>query len=96
MSRSGPAGRWRCPAAAASAGYRHAAGRFSLSHEPTRSGGGPRDTGPIEAVSGGMGTEGQWVLAAVELEQAQEAQDAQVAEEAIQGAVGPERAAFRR
>ncbi|MGW5615572.1 hypothetical protein [Streptomyces sp. NPDC003877] len=43
-----------------------------------------------------MGTEGQWVLAAVELEQAEEAQDAQVAEEVIQGAVGPERAAFRR
>ncbi|WP_432139965.1 hypothetical protein [Streptomyces sp. bgisy154] len=41
-------------------------------------------------------TDGQRVLAAVELEHAQEAPDARVAEEAVQAAAGPERAAFRR
>jgi hypothetical protein len=41
-------------------------------------------------------TDGQRVLAAVELEHAQEAPDDQVAEEAVRGAVGPEQAAFRR
>lgn len=41
-------------------------------------------------------TDGQQVLAAVELEHAQEAPDARVAEEAVQGAADQEQAAFRR
>lgn len=41
-------------------------------------------------------TDGQQVLAAVELEHAREAPDSRVAEEAVRCAAGPEQAAFRR